>query len=113
VEDILPPRTRTHLSADSHGRREDGEHQPNRDRVDKKRGYPIYDRNPSVPSPNAIASKRNPLGAQSAGQTRREFLAPASHRLVGHDDTAFRQELCVISIVLAQAALLDGLANRS
>ena len=29
--------------------------------LDKKRGYPIYDRNPSVAHPNAIASKRKPF----------------------------------------------------
>jgi hypothetical protein len=29
--------------------------------LDKKRGYPIYDRNPSVPHPNALSSKRKPF----------------------------------------------------
>lgn len=33
-----------------------------------------------------------PTPAQTVSETRRELLAPASHRLVGDDDTAFRQD---------------------
>ena len=33
-----------------------------------------------------------PTPTQSVGETRCEFLAPAPHRLVGYDDTAFRQD---------------------
>jgi hypothetical protein len=33
-----------------------------------------------------------PTPAQSVGETRCEFLAPAPHRLVGDDNTAFRQD---------------------
>ena len=32
-----------------------------------------------------------PVAAQAVSETRTEFLAPASHRLVGDDDTAFRR----------------------
>jgi hypothetical protein len=33
-----------------------------------------------------------PATAQAVGETRAELLAPASHRLVGDDDTTFRQD---------------------
>jgi hypothetical protein len=43
-----------------------------------------------------------PAAAHAVGETRSEFLAPASHRLVGDDNAAFSQEQ--LNIPQAEAA---------
>jgi hypothetical protein len=55
--------------------------------LDKKRGYPIYDRNPSVPHPNAIASKRKPF--KVANGNRVMIVGRDSGEVLGDGHAAF------------------------
>jgi hypothetical protein len=41
-----------------------------------------------------------PTTAQAVGETHGELLAPASHRLVGDDDTAFGQDQLDLAALL-------------
>jgi hypothetical protein len=50
--------------------------------------------------------------SQTVSEPRAEFVAPASHRLVGNDDTAFRQELFDIAQTEAGHVVQpDGVAD--
>ena len=51
-------------------------------------------------------------GAQAVGETRSELLAPASHRLVGDDDTALGQDQLDIAQAEAEHVVQpDGMAD--
>jgi hypothetical protein len=53
-----------------------------------------------------------PAASQAVGETRGEFLAPASHRLVGNDDTAFSQDQLDIAQAEAEHVIQpDGVAD--
>jgi hypothetical protein len=53
-----------------------------------------------------------PTPAQSVGKTRCKFLAPAPHRLVGDEDTAFRQDQLDIPETEAEHVVQpDGVAD--
>src|ERR1700709_443125 len=53
-----------------------------------------------------------PTPPQAVGETRSELLAPASHRLVGDDDTAFRQDQLDIAQTEAENVVQpDGVAD--
>ena len=59
-----------------------------------------------------------PTSAQTVGETRRELLTPAAHRLVGDDDTALRQDQLDIAqteaenVVQPDAWLMISAGNR-
>jgi hypothetical protein len=54
-----------------------------------------------------------PAASQAVGETRGESFAPASHRLIGDDDTAFRQDQLDIPQTEAEHLVQpDGVANE-
>ena len=59
-----------------------------------------------------LVARSWPTAAQAVSETCSELLAPASHRLVGDDDTAFRQDQLDIAQTEAENVVQpDGVAD--
>src|ERR1700679_3556470 len=55
--------------------------------LDQKRGHPIYDRNPSVPHPSTVATRRRPV--KIANGNRVMFVGRDTGEVMGDGHAAF------------------------